>query len=163
MINPLTFYWHDGMSLDTPSRHQLSRDEKYYSGSMRQLEKWKKLIRGEAEVRYIIRFVALNSLRRARQTVLTLLDRLRLIPRSRLGRDLTTLTKLRRNLTMFFSDSDPGHSILIAEGRDSPRWMEKRGFLSIEFITRADHTFSEQSARGRLIEAVVGRLKRRYA
>jgi len=171
LINPLTFFWCDGMTLETAPTLDLIR-EHYYLSSALQPEKWLKLLSGRSHIgmrgalRMVLRRLGLatESSQPVRQTEATCGWHVPAHPVSQdLVRDLRWIAASRRMLTMFFSTTDPGYSILTRQAGRQTRRMRHRGQLDLQFIDRADHTFSRRHARVKLIEAVGQHLQRRYS
>jgi len=153
-INPLTFDWHAGLSLDTPDLHRSERDAAYYRQSARDPRKWLKLIQGKANVFYILRFLV----RRAWGVVDRWMD------------DLTGVTGLRRprlleerlqryaagnlKLRFIFSSGDPGWGILKSEAGRVAKRLVRSGAIEIVTVEEADHTFSRSVWRASVCESI---------
>jgi hypothetical protein len=172
LINPLTFFWRDGMSLETAESKQMIK-EHYYLNAALQPNKWLKLVSGKTRIglsgaaRMLAQRVGLASLfRRPRPTVRA----------SRQGKgndvthpeiqdlnaDLERVVTNGRKLTMFFATTDPGYSILMRQARRRANQMRHGGQLELNFIDDADHTFSRRPTRHELIRRLVEHLGRRY-
>lgn len=148
LINPLTYYWVEGMSLAT-SRH--FRDVLSYKKSIRNPESWLKLLRGKADLKNVVR-VALSH---PRTVVKSCCDALReLLPGAgpRLSRDLKKLFALKRPITLFISEDDPGLDILRAGAKRTLAQGMKRGQIRSQLIPGADHTFSQSHPRKEFID-----------
>jgi pimeloyl-ACP methyl ester carboxylesterase len=159
-VNPLTFHWHQGLSLAIPPpTYQTIRDAKYYEGAARDPKKWLRLLRGESNLTRLASFFV----RRARDVVgdaaRDLLETLRLRELSRLSKDLARYDDAGRRIDFVFSRSDPGHGILVAEARGMVRRLARHNRLSLSFIEGADHTFSRKEWRAQLARAVIARLE----
>ena len=79
-----------------------------------------------------------------------------------LAGDLKNAAAANRQVSMFFSTTDPGYSILTCKAGAQTRKMVRRQQLSVSFLDDADHTFSRHSARNRLIDSLCGHLTKRY-
>lgn len=158
-LNPLTFEWRDGMSLDTPDSHRSTRDAQYYAGAVRSWTKWKKLLTGGADVGYIARF----TLRRAgdvlRVRVRHGAERAHLRGPGPLGRRLQQYRAARRSLRFVFSTRDPGHAILMSEAGPTVRRLLKQNALGIDFVEGADHTFSREAWRRKASDSVIAAVR----
>lgn len=171
LINPLTFFWQDGMTLDdSPTKHLRTFD--YYRRSALDPKKWLKLVTGQSTIGVTGAAVMLaNRLKSIFQrTVSKPADR-KVEKRScvishpeeeDLPADLRRIAGFGRKLTMFFSASDPGFSILNFHARKSVKKQRARKQLKIEFIQDADHTFTIRAARWDLIDALAKHLSDRY-
>ena len=168
LINPLTFFWKDGMSLETAPVKQLVAQH-HYLGSALQPKKWLKLLSGKSKIGLLgaLRMVAqrLNLSGRTGRTSRTITSE----PTARglghpleddLPADLRSIQAAGRTLTMIFAASDPGHSILLHKAKRQAEQMRKAGRLKVAFIKDADHTFSRRGARRVLIEMLVQHLCR---
>lgn len=147
LINPLTFYYQRGMSLDQP----LNRygEWQWYMRSMRRRDRWVKLLRGQVRFRDITRV----AWRRIRES---------LTPKSgQLARDLTRIAASGRKVTFVFSRFDPGYDLLMASAGRAVRQLGHRG-LSLWRIDDADHTFEVKHSRDVMIDSLVKHLAARY-
>ena len=160
LINPLTFYWAEGMSLET-TRH--FEDAIQYKKSMRDPGRWLKLLRGGVNIPRLAETVV--GLAKAK--VKSHGDTLReiFVPRGgpRLSRDLRKLFAMKRPLSFFVAEGDPGREILMAGARRTATLALKTGDIRVEMIPDADHTFSQLKARGELISRLRAHLRRHLA
>jgi alpha/beta superfamily hydrolase len=158
LINPLAFYWKEGMSLDvSPTRHY--KHWSWYMGSARKLDRWRKLLRGEVDLGKIARVVV----ERVTLLVAIKMQRLRAVlapgadkaaERDDLNRDIGMLVNAGRRVSFFFADGDPGIDLLLTNaGRTVKRFTAKKK-LSIDIIAEADHTFTQRERRDELIRRV---------
>ena len=76
--------------------------------------------------------------------------------------DLRRIAASGRQLSMYFSTTDPGYRILTSQADRQARRMIRSGQLKTTFISNADHTFSRQGARRKLIQAMSAHLRQRY-
>ena len=168
LINPLTFFWREGMSLESAPTLELIR-EHYYLRSALQPRKWLKLLTGRSSIgiRGALkmvrqRLVALGAPAEHRKPPSPpLLDSTPSHPLAEdLAGDLQRIANSGRFAAMFFSTTDPGYSILMAQAGRQARHMVRSGHLSVTFVEHADHTFSRFPARQKLIDLVSRHLKR---
>jgi alpha/beta superfamily hydrolase len=151
LINPLTFHWVEGMSLDSPTtRHY--QEVAYYRQNLRDPAKWLKLLRGKVRLRAAARVVAEQARRLARGWFS------RSKP-SRLASDLETLFARGRTLTLFVARQDPGYDLLSAGVGRRLRRDLREGRLRVSFIENADHTFSRRGPRRELIRGICERVR----
>jgi alpha-beta hydrolase superfamily lysophospholipase len=158
IINPLTFYWREGMSLQTPPASQTIKQAKQYQQSVRDPQKWLKLLRGEVHLRSIAGFMLRRSRESSEAALRTTLEELRLITPRPLATDLARFCDLGLRADFVFSRSDPGYEVLRSGAGPRLRRLERRGQLSTAFIEQADHTFSRREWRAELVKAVLSRL-----
>lgn len=158
VINPLTFYWKEGLSLSTSRRFA---DMQMYKASMRNASRWRKLLRGDVDVRRPIAVVLGQFTTFARSHWDALVEML--VPGSgpRLSRDLRKLFAMGRHVTFVIAEGDPGLDILMAGARHTATRGLRSGHIGIEFIPGADHTFSQSGPCREMIERVCAILKPR--
>ena len=152
MINPLTFFWKEGMSLDAPLTDQevISEAHRYRETAFR-LHSWRKLMRGEVDVGKVAQIMIrrtgawLNRHWRdlARDLGVPLTDDL--------GHELESVAERGTAMLFVFATNDPGLQLLRTQGGSRVRKLCARGQLAIQLINGADHIFTAVSARERLI------------
>ena len=162
LINPLTFYWQPGMSLEIPHAYKTIKDAKYYQYAIKDLDKWIKFIKGQAQTGYIIRFALKLAKEKIGATLRTALEIMGIKKRSNLAEDLKRYQHANRHLSFFFSTTDPGYNILLSEAKKITINHIRTGEISMEFIEDADHTFSKQKSRTELINKLSSHLLKRY-
>lgn len=157
-INPLTFRFKDGMSLDTPESAQSAVDAKYYGQAMFDPSRWLRLLKGESDLPYIGRFLLKRLAERLKHTTYAVLRTVGLRSASQLENHLTATSRLGRSVSFVFSDTDPGLETLTREAGAALRRLRGRGQLTTSVVPGADHTFSRSKARRIAISNVVGAL-----
>jgi alpha-beta hydrolase superfamily lysophospholipase len=155
MINPMQFYWVEGMSLDTSRKFE---DMVQYRRSVRDPRRWLKLARGDVNVRRLVEVVASQSRTCARAWADALAEAV--FPRAapRLSRDLRRLFAMERRLALFVSEGDPGRDILMAGARLTASRALRDGRIRLRMIPGADHTFSQWTPRRDVIGRVLDHL-----
>ncbi len=162
LLNPLTFLWTPGMSLEIPSAHRTVRDAKYYAQTMRNPSKWLKLIKGQADLGYIMKFAFQRTADFVRSAWSDTLELLGMRSPGRLARDLNRYVSRGRAIDFVFSRDDPGFELLMSGGRSVAGRLRRRGLSTVQFIEGADHTFSRKAWRDDLIERTVAQAIRRF-
>jgi alpha-beta hydrolase superfamily lysophospholipase len=162
LLNPLTFFWTPGMSLEIPSAHRTVRDAKYYALTMRHPSKWLKLLRGQADLGYIMKFAFQRTAGLVRSAWSDTLELLGMRSPGRLARDLNRYVSRGRAIDFVFSRDDPGFELLISGGRWVAGRLRRRGLSTVQFVEGADHTFSRKAWRDDLIERTVAQAIRRF-
>ncbi len=158
LINPQTFEWNEGDSLDvSPLQDQYAMDS--YRHSARSLEKWRKLFRGEVDVVDLARVVgsqAVSTLTAPAQAVRANLG----IggSRSMVGQAVRTIGERGGRVSAIFSAGDPGIAHLYRELGGATRSLTRRGYLRVHVIPGSDHSFTPRWATHRLTELLIREL-----
>lgn len=143
MINPLTFFWKDGMSLDV--------DPASYQRSLTDGAKWRKLIRGQIKPLAVWRIVAGRMHKRCTRIMRSMARALGLSLQDDLVFELAMAARNAAPLQFVFSSSDPGESMLRDGGGAAVNRLQKQGDLTISRLDNADHIFTQLQARERLV------------
>jgi alpha-beta hydrolase superfamily lysophospholipase len=163
LINPLTFYWTDGMSLSSPRAKEL-KDFHYYMGAALQPSKWFKIFSGRTKIGLMgtLKMVVQRFRHRPRAHSSDIIQSSCLSdahvthPRQDdLPGDLDRMIRAGRNIACFFSRSDPGYSILMYHARHKAKALCRAGKMNVFFIEDADHTFSRRTPRRNVIRAII--------
>ena len=160
LINPLTFQYVEGMSLET-TQHFL--DVAYYKKSARNISSWIKLLRGKVNVVNLANIAAsqvkvvLESFNQYVQE--SVFDR----PTTQLSTHLRSLFARKIPLTLFVAANDPGFAILTLGAQFMTKIGMKSGMIQVQFIPDADHTFSRANPRRDVISRVYNYLAKRYS
>ncbi len=154
LINPLTFYWREGMSLAIPAEAQNLHDTAYYRQSIRNLEKWKKLLTGRAATGYIFRYAAERSRQLAQGQIKNIREIL-FKQRSQLAEDFIRIAGQGIRIRFVLSSGDPGYDIIKSQAGRTFRKGIAQKTMALDLIEGADHTFSKKIKREQLL-AVVG-------
>jgi alpha-beta hydrolase superfamily lysophospholipase len=157
LINPLTFYWAEGMSLETTRNFE---DAVAYKRSMRDPRRWLKLLRGNVNVRRLLVVMAAQAKTKVKSQLDALAETFLPDRGPPLSRDLKKLVSMQRPVSFFIAEGDPGRDILMAgAGRTATKSL-KSGALSLEMIPGADHTFSQFKPRKHLMSRLGIHLRR---
>ena len=161
LINPLTFYWHDGMTLGPSPAQQLE----CYRACLRSVWrpwKWWKLLSGRSKLGVTGLMRLLVGRWAQRHHAGTPDVPLGHPAREDLPGDLERIARAGRQLACFFAKSDPGHALLTYSALRKVNELCTAGRLSVTFIDDADHTFSRRAPRRALVRAIGEYLSRRY-
>ena len=165
LINPLTFAYTPGMSLDVSAEPHAARSHRYWR-SMGSVQGWLKLLRNDVGVATIARDVVARGrivarhwrdaagLRRDEHTNAT--------ARTDLGANLRRLVERRRKLTLVFSRFDPGYDLLMVEAGGIVKTQRKSGQVNVWFIEGANHTFDARKPRAEMVASLTSFLTKRY-
>ena len=160
-INPLVFFWQDGMPLDPPlSDHNVVRMAAYYKGSMANPRKWLKLLSGRSDVVQPTKVLLRRAWFRAKSEFRHFVRVLGIRLRDDLPAELRAVRAHGVRLGFFFSDGDPGLVVLREQGGSIVDRLARDGFLSIDVLSGTDHTFATQAARESLLTELEAQLLR---
>lgn len=153
LINPLTFFYKPGMSLDAAPYH-VTLEADRYKRRMYSLDAWKKMLRGEVHFRALTKVMV-------RRFGLLARDRARSVARYagvKIGDDLVLelrdVTRRNVSLRFIFAADDPGVSLLKSQGGATVDKLRRAGQLGIDYIQGADHTFTPLWSHPRIIETL---------
>jgi alpha-beta hydrolase superfamily lysophospholipase len=152
LINPLTFYYRPGMSLDEPATLPAGHWRRYasYLGSV---HGWSKLLSVDlAVLRRVLR--ALGPSRASSSPGSA--------PGNSLTGDLERATSQGRALTFVFSRYDPGYDLLVSGAGRAVRRLARSGQIRLWFIDGANHTFDRRRPRAEMIASITSHLSQRY-
>lgn len=154
LINPLTFYWEDGFEQATQFEDAVA-----YRKSLRDGSRWKKLLRGDVNLRRLWEVAVGQVLAHAKARADELKEIVAPHKASRLARDLRRLASMRRRMTLFVAESDPGREILMTSARRATSQGLRHGRIRFEMIPQADHTFSQIKPRRDLVARLKAHLR----
>ncbi len=164
LINPATFYWHDGMSLDTAPAKQ-HKQFQYYKQVISQPDKWLKFFTGKSKtsVRGVWELAQQRwQMHKERHAPVAGTHTKPTAQREDLSADLERVANANRHLSFFFSSSDPGYEILKFHARRKVQQLTQAGKIDLFFVENADHTFSTLKQRADVLQQIGGHLRRRY-
>ena len=157
VINPLTFFWKEGMSLAEPEFQTASEMTRYRSRALK-LSAWLKLLRGGVSVRDFVRVFRSRVLVAARHRARDVARRLGISVDDDLARELHQAVQRTQCLLFIFSEHDPGITLLREQGGSAVDCLQRRNRIQLEVIAAADHTFTAHWARDRLIDLLLAHL-----
>jgi dienelactone hydrolase len=147
-INPLTFFWHEGMLLDAPtSAHQVASEMARYRADFFAWQRWSKLLKGQVDLRRLGSLVWRRVLQVSRAPLRDLARVLHLPLREDLARELRQVAKAGIALHFVFSVGDPGEELLRTEAGALVGRLRRTGALVVRHVADADHTFTGAQAR----------------
>jgi hypothetical protein len=171
LINPLTFYWRDGMSLDAPDIERQIKEHSAIARANNLFKLWK-FFRGKTEIGYgdAARLLVRRMRHRLKQSAAQSVDIEECRPITAAGHpdeenlpaDLTRIVAARRRLAMFLAENDPGFAIMSYHARSQAKTMRRNSRLHISTIPRGDHTFSRRVPREQLLREVADYLCERH-
>ncbi|MBI3864416.1 MAG: alpha/beta hydrolase [Planctomycetia bacterium] len=171
VINPLTYFWKDGMSIQSPEARDL-KAYRYYMHAALQPMKWWRLISGYSKIDIFgaIALVANRFRRRSRPKNATSVEIWQPEHDGEVGHpqhddlpgDLKRAVSSGRHLAFFFSSGDPGYPLLMFRAWRLVNSLRRTNKVTCVFIENADHTFSRRQPRRSMIQSVAQHLCSRY-
>jgi alpha-beta hydrolase superfamily lysophospholipase len=171
LINPLVFFWREGMIINETNTEQLVAWREY-GRAIFKWSHWKNLLTGKTRAGFV------GSLKRFAGHLMSSFLKpgkpaapsAESVPQSRYGHparqdlpgDLGRIVAASRTLAMFVSDNDPGHFLLMVQARRKANQLMKQGKLKCHFIPNADHTFSTAQARQTFYQSLTAYLHQRF-
>ncbi len=171
LINPLTFFWREGMSIQSsPDEHLHALN--YYRNILFDLDNWRKLFSGKTNAgisgalrRFIRRMVPRpvpKAAPAAQSPASTTPYEYSHPAKEDLSADLDRVVAAGRSLAMFISEDDPGLFLLKYKARRKSGQLLRSGRLRCFAIQKADHTFSTEAARQALSRSLTSYLGQRF-
>jgi hypothetical protein len=150
LINPLTFFWKEGMSLKYPD-YRIAADIMRYRTNILRVTSWLKLLSGRVDLLESSQVL----LRRASALVLrplrTVARAIGIPLTNDLPSELRSIVRAGIELQFVFAAQDPGVELLREQGGATARRLQSKGALRVATLAGADHTFTDRTQRARLI------------
>lgn len=157
LINPLTFFWKEGMSLEYAD-HRVAADITRYRKNFRRLSSWRKLLAGNVDLGALAEVLRRHALTGISQPLRAVARQLRIPLTEDLPTELLRAVRAGIDLHFIFAADDPGVELLRSKGGATARGLQKRGKLGQELIPAADHTFTDLTARANLVTILTQKL-----
>ena len=141
VVNPLVFFWKEGMSLAYPP-FEMVQAATHYQESIFRPAKWLRLVRGQVDVPMIVRVVASRAADRGRGLITNLRRSLGFATADDLGAEVERIAAAGTRLRFLFSSGDPGEALLEAGGNWTLWRLRRRGSLQIGRLPNCDHSLS---------------------
>ncbi|MGS2724272.1 hypothetical protein ACVBEJ_11045 [Porticoccus sp. GXU_MW_L64] len=151
LINPLTFYWKEGMSIDMPEERKVTVDANYYSKKIKDFKSWRKFIRGNVSFGYIFIFLLRVTIKKMNSIFELLYRILNSVPNTKLNKDMEFVGKNRIGISIIVSDSDPGWGLLVDASKMPVKKFIKKFNVKAFSVRDANHTFSSYDSKMRLV------------
>jgi hypothetical protein len=152
-INPLTFDKPPPGPTDYP-RVRTAREAARYRRSLGNIEKWKKLLRGEVRIDAVVKTVGAHLRDRARRHVRELARRFDFSMDNDVGAELLRLAERNVEQCFVFASTDPGMALLRDEADSVVRKLVDSGKLRIDILEGTDHTFTACWSHGPLVSVL---------
>ncbi len=162
-INPLTFFWSPATPLDFPAfpAFKVTEEAERYKRAAFDPSKWKKLLRGQVNVRYALDTLGRRALGRALDQLRDVSRRLHMPWKDDVGAELDSVARRSVVQRFVFVAGDPGRQLLRDQGGSTVVRLRKQGSLFIDVIEGPDHTFTPLWSHGPLAKALTAALETR--
>ncbi len=149
VINPLTFFWKEGMSLEYAD-FRVANDAMRYRRTAFQFSSWLKLVQGRVDLGELTRVLAMraSSILASRWRNITAATGLP--AKDDLGQELHNIASRGTQINFVFAASDPGQELLRLQGGAAAKRLIARGNIEIAILEDANHTFTGGASRQQL-------------
>ncbi len=151
IINPLTFYWKEGMSLDFSEFH-VTAETRRYSKTVFEWSAWLKLLRGKVDLAMAMTIFRKRFLSKCTHVAREIARTVNLPFKQDLASELRAVARKNIDMLFIFSASDPGLTMLREQGGRSVVQLSEQSALRIAVIEGADHTLTSRWHRDRLLQ-----------
>ena len=150
-INPVTFFWKDGMSLDYPA-HIVTSESHRHAQSMLRLESWIKLLRGDVHIRTLVQLVFRHLLSLVEHHLRNFARSIGRPLAHDLGVELESIAAQGIRIDFLFAEGDPGIDLLRLQGGSTIRRLRAKNRIRVHVIDGPDHTFTPMWSHAPLID-----------
>lgn len=163
LINPQTFKWEEGMSLDVNPLTRRDASE-YYKRRFFAKDAWLKMLKGGVNPRHAFEAVRGRIVDSARSKIARAKSKLSSDASrgSEVARAFDSMCSRDIDVLIVFSGSDPGIDNLNEKVGSSMGALVKRSNFTIETIEGPDHSFTPLWSQVELDSVLVGHLARRF-
>lgn len=154
MINPLTYFWKPGTPLSDIKEYEVLELSDRYRSKLLTLEPWQRLWRRELHLSLIAGVAARRLQRSIAQAARGVARSLRMPLERDLVAELRRAARAPVRMHFVFASNASGYTLLAQQsGRELQR-LQARGAASIDFVSDADHTFTQARARDALVRLI---------
>ncbi len=144
MINPLTYFWEHGATLDQLQSAEIVRNPGLYVERMGSAKAWKRVLSGKVDLRRIFKIYLHRPMLSLHSKARDLARSLGIRLARDLGRELQEMSARGVRIVFVFAEGEPGRELLEIEAGSALRRLGKR--CHIRIIDEGDHTFTQKSA-----------------
>jgi hypothetical protein len=150
-INPVTFFWKDGMSLDYPA-HIVASESHRYAQSIFKLTSWVKLLRGDVHFAAFVQLIFRRLLSLVEHHLRNFARRIGRPLAHDLGVELESIAAQGIRIDFLFAEGDPGIDLLRLQGGSTVPRLRAQNSLHVHVIDGPDHTFTPMWSHAPLID-----------
>ena len=158
MINPLTYFWRDGMVLSDVKDYEVFALMSRYRGKVFTIDPWRKLLRGQLHLRVIAEVAVRRAWNAVAPYLLEVARRLHWPLKDDLVEELGRAAGRGVQLRFVFARHSPGFALLRQQGGRAVDRLIMRGLASVDLVDGADHIFTRLEPRERLVLLLDGLL-----
>ena len=164
LINPQTFEWKEGDTLEVFLRQGYYRPTRSYFTLLNSADALKRMLRQQVDVKGICQAVCQRWAVRGGVVLRSLLSvSLRREPfETQAGRKLRLIAERGADTLLIFAAEDVGLETTLLHLGTTERSLRRRRNVSLTVVEDADHTFTQKAARERMLSVIVQHLVRRY-
>ncbi|HCR71753.1 MAG TPA: hypothetical protein DIW23_09945, partial [Anaerolineae bacterium] len=156
-INPLTFYWKEGMSLDfSPADYYFEWNS--YQESMWHKDRWLRLLKDPKRILETAKTTVNVVFIKGSALFKPIVNHLKRSSGAKdiedLAWDLNSIVRKNIKVKFIFADTDPGYQLLIEGAGKTVDKLVREKKIEIEFIPKANHNFSSQLGRMQLLKKI---------
>jgi pimeloyl-ACP methyl ester carboxylesterase len=148
MVNPLNFFWKNGMILDNLQSADVVRDAALYRQRLWSWAAWKRLMSGKVEIVRIAKIYMARPMLAVEGALYDVARRIGVRLRHDLGRELEEIDARGVRIVFVFARGEPGLGLLKIEAGSALRRLGER--CRVRIIDDADHSFSQGGPRATL-------------
>lgn len=163
MINPLTFQWHEGDSLEVRVARSF-KSSGFYLRNAGKLQTWHRLLRGDVAIHRIAAKLVERGLTRLRHHVLAGIRNLGFtgVWAQPVARNFLRMAKRRVDLVFILSADDAAMDVVAAELGPKAQILGHYPGLRVEVVDNTDHTFTPRWSQKLLIDLITQHLLTRF-
>lgn len=151
MVNPATFFWKPGMSLDFEYRDsRVRREASRYSKAAFDPQSWLKLVRGKVKLKALAQVLSRRVASEADTRLRRVARKVGRPLKDDLAAELEAVAKKQVGMFFVFADGDPGLELLTTAGGESVQTLRDKRALKLTVIEGPDHTFTPIWAQEKL-------------
>ncbi len=161
LVNPPTFHWKEGDSLELRTRKAFQATS-FYKQRARSIETWKRLARGEIHVRHVLLELARRALVRGRNRAAAALVQLGITREpDDIARGFQSLATRGCDALLLYGSNDGGVDVMEEHLGTGARKMQHAETFQVELLDGTDHTFTPRDAQERLLARITAHLVER--
>jgi pimeloyl-ACP methyl ester carboxylesterase len=150
VVNPPTFHWKEGDSLELRTRNSFQAT-RFYARRAFDAQTWRRALKGEVHVRAVATELARRMLARARSKAADALVRLRIVREpDEVARGFSKLCARGCEVLLVYGSNDGGIDVMEGHLGGGARKLRHRHTFRLEILEGTDHTFTPRDAQMRL-------------